>query len=89
MVIRKNGILFDSGNAGMELFLWLIVAITLHQGLDRYTKRAKGKSDEDYNWNDRLMEREFANMNVASGVIRIIIKYKWDCRENFIGVSIR
>lgn len=46
-----------------------IIAITLHQGMGRYTTRAKGKAGDDYNWNQKIMGKSFADLNGASGNI--------------------
>lgn len=41
----------------------------MHQGLERYTKRARGRPGDDFNWNQNILKNAFADMSVASGNI--------------------
>lgn len=47
----------------------LSIAPTVHQGVERYTKRARRKVPEDFNWNQNVLKGAFADLNSASGVI--------------------
>ena len=36
--------------------------VTIHQGTERYSNRAKKKEGEDYNWNKLVMKRRFGTL---------------------------
>ena len=60
MVLTSRGVLFDSADA----------APTVHQGLERYTKRARNKDADDYKWNENILSKRFATLDAASGNIK-------------------
>ena len=74
MVVTKRGILFDSADAGTNYEYddsW--IAPTVHQRLELYTNRAKGKQAEDYKWNEDILKKRFSTLNAATGNISILI----------------
>lgn len=75
MVVTKRGIIFDSADAGNDDNYdewWL--APTVHQGLERYTKRARGKQAEDYKWNEDILKKRFSTLDAAAGNISMLIE---------------